>query len=298
MRIGLALPSVTPGSSPRNMTFAEVRPWAEGTEEAGFDSIWIPDHFFVDMGSSRRGTLDSWTLLTALTCATSRVTLGPLVLCNAFRNPGLLAKAAATLNHISDGRLVLGMGAGWHEPEYQSLGLPFSHRVSGLEESLHVLRPLLRGERVTFEGRFVHLREAELIPKLITEQPTPIWVAAAGDRMLRLTAELADGWNSAWHGSRVDRFARAVQRLRDASAAVGRPVPTITAGVMVMPGSAESQGIGGGPEQIAATFAEYAQAGAEELIITFSVRPCAIDEDHYFDEFVQGALPLVRSAEC
>lgn len=294
MRVGIALPSVTPRPDPRSMSFTEVRDWAQRAEQAGFDSIWVPDHFFVDMGTRRRGTLDCWTLLTGLACATSRVTFGPLVLCNAFRNPGLLAKAAATLNHLSAGRFVLGMGAGWHEPEYQSLGLPFDHRVSRLEESLRVLRPLLRNEKTTFEGRFIQIRDAELIPPLIADPVTPIWVAGTGPRMLSLTAELAEGWNTAWHGRRTERFKRQADQVREAAQAAGRPAPTLTASVMVIPGSDNEQVIGGSPDEIEAIFREYAEAGAEELIITFSQAPFAIDEAKYFDDFVNDVLPRVQ----
>jgi alkanesulfonate monooxygenase SsuD/methylene tetrahydromethanopterin reductase-like flavin-dependent oxidoreductase (luciferase family) len=189
------------------------------------------------------------------------------------------------------------MGAGWHESEYQALGLPFDHRVTRLEESLRVLRPLVRGEQTTFQGRFVQVQDAELVPKLMTDPPTPIWVAAIGPRMLGLTAELADGWNTAWHGRRTDRFSRQAGRLREASAELGRPVPTQTVGVMVLPGSTSPEVIGGGPDEIAAAFADYARAGAEHLVITFSTRPFAVDEDQYFEEFAAKALPLIRQMD-
>jgi probable F420-dependent oxidoreductase len=297
MKIGLALPSMTPDSPTRPLRFAELRKWAERAEAAGFDSLWIQEHFFVDMGGSRRGTLDCWTVLSALAAATSRVTLGPLVLCNSFHNPGLLAKAAGTLNHLSDGRLVLGLGAGWHEAEYRALGLPFDHRVSRLEETLHVLRPLLRGERTTYRGRFVRSEDAELVPNLMSDRPTPIWLGARGERMLQLTAELADGWNTAWHGRRTDVFAHQAGRLRQASAKLGRPVPILSAGLMVVPGSANPDVIGGGPDDIATAFAEYARAGADHLIVSFNedpTRPFAIEKSRYFEEFAERVLPLVH----
>ena len=115
-----------------------------------------------------------------------------------FRNPGILAKMAVTADAVSDGRLVLGLGAGWHDPEYLAFGFPTDHRVSRFEEALQIIGPLLRGERVSVTGRYHQVRDAVLLPA--PERPIPTLVAGHGPRMLQLTARHADAWNTAWYG--------------------------------------------------------------------------------------------------
>ncbi len=220
MKVGLALPSVTPGSAPRPLSYAEVRGWAQRAEEAGFDSIWVPDHFFVDMGGSRRGTLDCWTLLTALAGTTSRMTLGPLVLCNGFRNPGLLAKAAATLNHISGGRFVLGLGAGWFRRDYDEYGYPFGTAGSRLEGLAHALTAI--------PDRWARLRPPPA-------HRIPILVGGTGTRVtLRLVASHADRWH-AMFPSHPGEAAPLVDALDGWCDRLGRPRDAVGRGVGIEP---------------------------------------------------------------
>ena len=126
---------------------------AETAEGCGLDSVWIADHLLAEMQDGTvHGMHDAWTLLSAVAAVTTRVELGPLVLCSSFRDPGVVAKMAATLDEVSDGRLVLGLGAGWHDPEYEAFGFPTEHRVSRFAEALEIIVRLLRGERVSFKG--------------------------------------------------------------------------------------------------------------------------------------------------
>ena len=130
-----------------------VRAVAETAEGCGLDSVWIADHLLAEMQDGTvHGMHDAWTLLSAVAAVTTRVELGPLVLCSSFRDPGVVAKMAATLDEVSDGRLVLGLGAGWHDPEYEAFGFPTDHRVSRFAEALEIIVRLLRGERVSFDG--------------------------------------------------------------------------------------------------------------------------------------------------
>src|SRR5262245_62613362 len=138
---------------------------ARAAEDAGFDSIWLGDHrLYRGDGEPERGPWETWTLLGALAAVTERVELGPLVACTAFHPPGLIAKMAATLAEVADGRFVLGLGAGWNEEEFRAFGLPFDHRVSRFEECFTVIRGLLAGGRGTLTGRHVMDEVADLLP--------------------------------------------------------------------------------------------------------------------------------------
>ena len=141
----------------------------------GFDSVWLPDHLlFRFPGVRPQGVWDVWSLLSALAATTKRVEIGPLVACTSFRNPALIAKMADTIDEISGGRLILGLGAGWHKPEYDAFGFPFDHRVSRFEEAMQIIHGLLRDGHVDFEGKFYSARDCELRPRGPRPQGPPI----------------------------------------------------------------------------------------------------------------------------
>jgi alkanesulfonate monooxygenase SsuD/methylene tetrahydromethanopterin reductase-like flavin-dependent oxidoreductase (luciferase family) len=207
MRIGTVVPMAEGDAHDRTPTWVEVLRFAKHAEAVGVDSIWVFDHMYSNVpGTEPRGVHEAWSLLTALAVSTERVELGQLVMCASFRNPGLLAKMAVATDEISGGRLTLGLGAGWHDQEYRAFGFPTDHRVSRFEEALQITIPLLRGETVSFNGRFHTVSEAVLLPK--PGRRIPILVAGNRPRMLRLTARYADAWNTAW-------FEEADQRLHD-----------------------------------------------------------------------------------
>src|SRR5262249_1087680 len=178
LRLGLMLPiGVGALGDGRPVRWAEIREMAVLAEAIGLDTLFAPDHLLfrrspptnvppIDMPEGKtRGIWEVWTILSAVAAAPGRVRLGPFVACPGFRNPALLAKMAATLDEVSGGRLVLGLGAGWHEPEYLAFGYPFDHRVSRFEEALGIILPLLREGRVDFSGRYYEARQAELQPR-------------------------------------------------------------------------------------------------------------------------------------
>ena len=143
--------------------WGDVSRMARQAEEIGFDSVWIEDHLvFRHAGRPAQGVWEGWAVIAAVAAVTSRVEIGPLVSCMSFRNPAYLAKLADTVEEISGGRLILGIGAGWHEPEYRAFGFPFDHRVSRFEEGLRIVHGLLRHGRVDFVGRYHEARECEL----------------------------------------------------------------------------------------------------------------------------------------
>src|SRR5215469_3226991 len=204
-----------------------IRAIAQQAERDGFDSIWLADHlFYRDPDKPTRGIWECWTMLAALAEATSRVEIGPLVLCNSFRNPAILAKMATTLDEVSHGRLILGIGAGWNEPEYQAFGLPFDHRVDRFEEAMQVLRPMLKEGQVDFAGKYYQAPDCEDVPRGPRPAGPPLMSGGEGPRMLRLTAQYADLWNTGYMGT-PDTMADPLARITAACREVGRDPATL-----------------------------------------------------------------------
>jgi alkanesulfonate monooxygenase SsuD/methylene tetrahydromethanopterin reductase-like flavin-dependent oxidoreductase (luciferase family) len=198
LKVGLYVSSMAGGVRDGTLRWRDIAAMARRAEEVGFDSFWLPDHLLIRLeGEAAYGPWESWSLVSALAAATSRVELGTLVVCTGFRNPALLAKMADTVDEISGGRLTLGLGAGWHEPEYQAFGYPTDHRIDRFEEAVRLIRALLRDGRVDHHGLYYDARECELRPRGPRPQGPPILIGAvaARPRMLRLAAAHADVWN-------------------------------------------------------------------------------------------------------
>jgi alkanesulfonate monooxygenase SsuD/methylene tetrahydromethanopterin reductase-like flavin-dependent oxidoreductase (luciferase family) len=247
MRIGITLPLADGDTADGHVpTFEETAAFARHAEAVGLDSIWGFDHLlFRFPGEAEGGVREGWTTLAALAPIVPRVELGSLVMCSSFRNPALMAKMAATLDDLSGGRVILGLGSGWHDPEYEAFGYPTDHKVGRFAEDLEIAARLLRGERVTFEGQWRSLADAALLPP--PSRQVPILVASKGERMLRLTATWADAWNTAWFGRVDDRLRTRLAGLEAACAAVGRDPATVrrTVGIRLHePGSGSSDAAG------------------------------------------------------
>ena len=258
--------------------FAEVRALAELAERVGLDSLWLADHFYYRApDGSEQGQWEVFTFLSALAPLTSRIQLGPLVACTSFRTPTLLAKMADSLDEISGGRFILGLGAGWHEPEYTMFGYPFDHLASRFDEALQVIVPLLREGHVDFHGQYYTADHTVLRPRGPSRSGPPIWIGARRPRMLGLAARYADAWNTVWY---VDpaRVPAAYEQFTQACAAVGRDPAEVelTAGALVRllaPGEApdpEERAIKGTPEEVAATLRGFAAAGVRHLVIALT----------------------------
>jgi alkanesulfonate monooxygenase SsuD/methylene tetrahydromethanopterin reductase-like flavin-dependent oxidoreductase (luciferase family) len=181
----------------------EILAFARHAEEVGFDSIWVADHmiFRFPGEAETQSRWESWSLLSAIAASTRTIRIGPLVNCMSFRNPAHLAKIAETVDEISNGRLALAVGAGWHEPEYTAYGFPFDHRASRFEEGFTILRELLRTGRSDFKGEYFALEDCELVLRGPRPNQIPLIVGTNGPRLLRITARLADGWNTDWIGT-------------------------------------------------------------------------------------------------
>ncbi|HMO58171.1 MAG TPA: LLM class flavin-dependent oxidoreductase [Roseiflexaceae bacterium] len=273
MKIGVVVPIADDPQAGPVPSYEQIRSYAQQAEAAGFDSIWLFDHLIMrPEDQAERGIWECWTLLTALAEATWRVELGTLVLCMPFRNPALLAKMAETLDAVSGGRLILGVGAGWHQPEFDAFGFPFDHRVDRFEEALQVLVPLLRQGRVSYHGQHHHAEQAVIRPRGPRPNGPPLLIAAFGPRMLRLTARFADAWNTAWIGL-PEALAAQRSALLQACEAEGRDPAqiSITVGVNIACDPAiavESSNsiIAGSPAQIAEALRTYEASGVDHLI--------------------------------
>ena len=280
MQIGIVLPIAEEDGVDGIPDYPAIRAVALGAEAAGLDSVWVFDHLLFRFDGETTGIHECWTILAAVAEATHSVELGTLVMCTGFRNAALLAKMAATLDHISGGRLILGIGAGWHDPEYEAFGYPTDHKVGRFEESLAVIMGLIRTGRADLAGQFVTARDAVLVPP--ARPDLPILVAATRPRMLELAARHADAWNLAWFGLPDERLARVRGELLDACRRVGRDPAslTITVGVTVRypatgPAPVEpptAPALTGTPAEIAEGLAAHAAAGAGHLIA--ALEPC------------------------
>lgn len=221
-KIGLFVPHFEQPWGRKAPGWAEIAAMAQRAEEVGFDSLWLPDHLLFRFPDVRQqGAWDVWSLLAALAATTSRMEIAPLVACSSFRNPALIAKMADTIDEISGGRFILGLGAGWHKPEYDAFGFPHDHRVSRFEEALQIVVPLLRTGQVDFDGRYYQARECELRPRGPRSHGPPILIGGSGERIMRLAARYADAWNADRQND-IARVQALNARLDAACADVGR----------------------------------------------------------------------------
>jgi alkanesulfonate monooxygenase SsuD/methylene tetrahydromethanopterin reductase-like flavin-dependent oxidoreductase (luciferase family) len=206
----------------------------------------------------------------ALAASTNTIELGQLVMCVSFRSPALLAKMAVTADGVSGGRLVLGLGAGWYDPEYLAFGFPTDHRVARFEEALQIIGPLLRGEQLTLAGRYHQIRDAVLLPP--PDRPIPTLVAGNRPRMLRLTARYADAWNTAWFGLPDKRLGQRLADMHAALQAESRDPATLrrTVGMdceLTDPDQTDRGSFAGAVDQLAHTLDAYERLGIDDLIV-------------------------------
>jgi probable F420-dependent oxidoreductase len=289
MRVGVVMPIGEDDATHATPGYAEIRAIAQQAEAAGFDSIWIFDHLLFRFPDQPTGGIwEAWTLLTALAEATERVDLGTIVLCVPFRNPAVLAKMADTLDEISGGRLILGLGAGWHQPEFDAFGVPFDHKAPRFEEAIQIITSLLREGKVDFTGTYYSAPNCELRPRGPSPRGPEILIASSKPRMHSLTARYADSWNTAWLGLPAKLAARRTA-LESVCAEVGRDPATlaVTVGVSVQytaPGQTLEQTpdadkvLFGSAEDVAAGLRAYADQGVAHVICSLEpTTPEALD---------------------
>jgi alkanesulfonate monooxygenase SsuD/methylene tetrahydromethanopterin reductase-like flavin-dependent oxidoreductase (luciferase family) len=276
LRVGVQLPEIE-----RPVRWPELAAMIRRIEALGFDSIWTGDHFLYHLADGTADApWDAWSVLAAAAAITARVTLGPLVTPVGFYNPAVLAKKAATVDEISGGRLILGLGAGWNEVEFRGYGVPYDHRISRFEEAFTIIRTLLADGEIDFEGQYFSARDCQLVPRSRPGGP-PLMIGSMGERMLDITLPYVKFWN-VWHTethNSPEGVAPLLARVAAACEAVGRDPATVEATVVVlvrMPGGqGRRQGDGtldrtpnplqGPPEAMAEELRAYARAGVAEV---------------------------------
>lgn len=289
MQVGIQLPEVE-----RVVGWDEYRQMAVRSEQLGFDSLWLGDHLLYRRGGQDTGPWECWSMLAAIAAVTDRVLLGPLVSPTGFRNPALLAKMAATVDEISGGRLILGLGSGWNEREFDAFGLPFDRRVSRFEEEFQVIVDLIRTGQSSFRGEFLTQDDNLLIPPARTD--LPIMIGSTSPRMLAITAGEMDWWNE-WYArfdNQPEKLTKLIRRLDEALEAAERDPEDVVKSVAVyveMEDSGERsvgrsiRPIAGSTEQISAQILEFSPMVSHVQLI---VDPITIDS-------IEALAPVVSA---
>jgi probable F420-dependent oxidoreductase len=335
VRFGLALPHYDFSLGTTGVTgerasvrWQLVHDWARRAENLGFDSVWVSDHLFLDLGkyggpADVQGSMECFTTLAALAATTERVRLGSLVACNDLRSPAIVAKMAATLDIVSGGRIDVGMGAGWYEPEYRAAGVSFDPpgvRVGRLAEAVQVVGGMLSSAPFSFEGSHYRVEEAWNLPRPVQSPRPPVWVGGKGDRVAALAGRHADGFNCCWawtpqaYAGRMEIVDRAARKAGRNPSDVRRSV-----GLYTLPGTDEDDvrrrwerylantppGIGasltlevwrrdklcGPPDALAETIEAFAALGVEEIILSFGVVPFQVADPSAPDLFAAQMFP-------
>jgi F420-dependent oxidoreductase-like protein len=291
-----------------------AHPWSEildgcsHAEATGWDGIWIADHFLPFMGEDMGDMHEAWSILAGVAAAVPRVRVGPLVTGNTYRNPAVLAKIATTVDHISGGRCVLGIGSGWQENEHIAYGIEYGtvgSRLDMLEEALQVIRSLLHNERTSLSGEYYDISNAPLQPKPVQET-MPILVGGGGEkRTLPMTAKFADEWN-VWATPEIMQHKNNV--LDGWCNDIGRDPSEIqrSAVALLLPGMTEEQvdamgefmvgrpKVLGTPEQMIDTIGQYADSGTDEFIVPdFTLGPLE-QRKTSMDMFINEVAPSFR----
>jgi alkanesulfonate monooxygenase SsuD/methylene tetrahydromethanopterin reductase-like flavin-dependent oxidoreductase (luciferase family) len=268
-RVGVQLPEVE-----RVVRWDELRRMAVLAETCEFDSLWVGDHFLYRSGDGPRGPWEAWTQLAAIAAVTTTIEIGPLVAALAFHEPAMLAKLAWTVDEISGGRLVLGVGAGWNEAEFRALGIPFERRVGRFGEGFDIVRRLVAGQTVTHHGAFYDIEECVLLPPSRRERPMPLMVGSTGPRVLAITLPHVHAWNS-WFtefDNLPERVPALVDRFDAACARAGRDPAEIEKSVAVLldfgsqsPRNGTVNPMTGTPQEIAGELAKIFDAGIDHV---------------------------------
>ncbi len=280
-------------------TYEKIREVAKEAEALGFESIWVSDHFFMTDDSVGTNCLECWTTLTALAQDTKALRFGPMVAAQSYRNPALQANIAASLDHISGGRVNFGIGAGWKEAEYRAYGYPFPRpvtRIRQMEETIEIVKRMWTQDKATFKGKYYTVEDALCYPHPVQKPHIPVWVGGTGNLTLKVAAKHADAVNFAWSQS-PSYFEERFEVLRGHCKKVGRDPDEIRRSAGLMITMAETQekldeelkkqeremdtpyrrylsrqqpNIVGTPEEVAEKVGEYVPLGIDHFILRFN----------------------------
>jgi alkanesulfonate monooxygenase SsuD/methylene tetrahydromethanopterin reductase-like flavin-dependent oxidoreductase (luciferase family) len=258
-------------------------------EALGFDSLWLPDHF-VPVFKPQNPMLEAWTLLAAMATNTERIRLGVLVSCNTFRHPALVAKQAATIDHISGGRLEFGLGAGWVEFEHDMFGLRYPdnpERVAMYKEAVEVCDLLLRNESTTFAGEFYQLKDAPFRPAPVQQPRPPFTLAAHAPKMIKIIAPYVDRWNSMGTPAEI---AERNKRLDDALVDAGRDPNAVIRSLLFVAAITTTEQPWESVDAWEDYIGRYRDAGVNEFIFQIPLD----DQIDVFDRVVAEKMPILQ----
>jgi probable F420-dependent oxidoreductase len=275
-------------------TFDEIVETAQLAEKLDLDSVWMSDHLMYTVPN--KGSLEVFTSLSAIAARTKKMTIGTKVVCAPFRHPALIAKAGATLDIISGGRFILGVGAGWYKKEFEAFGFPFERKTSVMHEAVEIVRMLWEKPSVDYDGKFYMIKDGACLPKPLQKPHPPIWIGSSGPRMLKLTAELGDGW--VIPNPTVKEYRQKLSTIRKHARKIGKKSEQIEAGyyayASISSDSEEARKIAedqilperrrairpnltikdieeiclvGNPDEWISRIEEYVKAGAEHIIV-------------------------------
>ena len=286
MKIGVQLPEVE-----YEISFGDLVAMARLAEQVGFDALWLGDHLLYELEVGPRGPWEVWTTLAALAIATERIELGPLVASTSFHAPAMLAKMAATVDAASNGRLILGLGAGWNKREYTAFGFPYDNRVDRFAEAFTIIRTLLRDGSIDFHGAYYDVDDCVLHPRSPRTGGPPLLIGSIGPRMQALTLPHVDAWNVWWsdYGNTVDGFAGVKGTVDGRLAEIGRvgAVSATCAVYVKLPGGSgrqmgdyptSSKPIEGSPSEIGDHLRALEVAGADAVqLVVDPIVPASIE---------------------
>jgi len=287
IKVGIMLPESEREMAGDTARWDDLREMAVTIEEVGFDSVWFADHLLMRLPDHEpQGAWECWSILAAFAAVTTRIEIAPFVTSTGYRNPALVAKIAETVDEISGGRLILGIGSGWAEPEYAAFGFPFDHRAGRFEEALTIIAGLIREGKVDVEGTYYSAKDCELRPRGPRPGKIPIMVGTfSGERMMRLTAKHADHWN-VWAnttGNRASGVPPLMEKMDGFCREIGRDPATLERSCAVMVDFADPYGRPGQPvpsltgtaRELADEYLRYAEAGVSHLQLYPD--PCTVD---------------------
>lgn len=289
-------------------SWQDVLTLARHVERTGWDGIWYADHFMPNTPDASDPCNEVWTTIAGLAACVPRLRIGPLVAGNTYRHPAVVAKMAATIDHMSGGRLVLGLGAGWQENEHRAYGMEFytvGERLRRLEEACQLIKALFSEPRANFQGRYYRLEDAPLEPKPL-QNPLPLMIGGGGEKVtLRIVARFADEWN-VWGD--VDRLRQKMGVLDAHCEKVGRDPSAIERSAAVLVYLSDDRrlvkrireepqarpSIAGNAAELGEIVAEYARAGVAELIVPdFHMEP-GTAKTEFLDRFIEEVAPAAR----
>jgi alkanesulfonate monooxygenase SsuD/methylene tetrahydromethanopterin reductase-like flavin-dependent oxidoreductase (luciferase family) len=291
-KVGVLLPEGEGSMDTETPRWSDILAMAQAAEDVGFDSIWLTDHLVFEDGGDRRGSWESWTLLSALAGTTTSVELGTFVSCVSFRNPALFAKMADTVDEVTGGRLILGLGAGWNEPEYRAFGFPFDNRVSRFEEAITIIAGLLKDGHIDFKGQYHEARDCELRPRGPRPGGPPLMIGTVRPRMLRIGARHAHTWNAL--SIRPKGVPPLMEKVDEACRDVGRDPATMGRTIetrvrfteLPMRAEPEADLLSGSPEDVAETLRKFGRLGVDHIQVR--VRPNTVQSIEAFGSILEA----------